>query len=482
MDSHAGPAAAGPPFDLVVRGGAVVSHDRDVRTDLGIRDGRVAAVGGGLGGGLREIDATGLVVLPGLVDVHVHLREPGMTRKEDFASGTRAAAAGGVTTVVDMPNTLPPVETAAGFAEKLALVAPKAHVDFGLYGMLGKTNADEIAGMAAAGAMGLKLFMGQTTGDNPCPDDGAIFTGLRAAAAAGLVVGVHAENDALLRRLSAELRAAGRTDPRAHLEGRPAVVEVEAVTRIVTLAGAAGAQLHIHHLSTAAGLDRVRLLRSLGHRVTVEVLVAHLLLDETAYDRYGNLVKLNPPIRPAGDVAALWRGIAAGDVDIIATDHAPHTAAEQDEQDVWRAHGGFIGVETMLPLLLTEVHRGRLTLPDLVRMCCHTPARTWRLDDRKGHLGVGADADLVLVDPAAPGEIDPGRLHSKHPVTPYAGWPTVGAVRATYLRGELVAKDGQALGAPRGRQLAPAPVTVAPALPATSTAVPAVTATAGSPA
>ncbi|OHV48724.1 allantoinase AllB [Pseudofrankia sp. BMG5.36] len=480
MNSHAGPAAAGPPFDLVVHGGTVVSHDRAVRTDLGIRDGRVAAVGTELGGGLRELDATGLVVLPGLVDVHVHLREPGMTRKEDFASGTRAAAAGGVTTVVDMPNTLPPVETAAGFTEKLALVAPKAHVDFGLYGMLGKANADEIAGMAAAGAMGLKLFMGQTTGDNPCPDDGAIFTGLRAAAAAGLVVGVHAENDALLRRLSAELRAAGRTDPHAHLEGRPAVVEVEAVTRIITLAGAAGTQLHIHHLSTAAGLDRVRLLRSLGHRVTVEVLVAHLLLDDTAYDRYGNLVKLNPPIRPADDVAALWRGIAAGDVDIIATDHAPHTADEQTEVDVWRAHGGFIGVETMLPLLLTEVHRGRLTLPDLVRLCCHTPARTWRLDDRKGHLGVGADADLVLVDPAAPGEIDPGRLHSKHPVTPYAGWPTVGAVRATYLRGELVAKDGQALGAARGRQLAPVPATATgTAAPVTATPIPVAAARAG---
>ncbi|SNQ47978.1 Allantoinase [Frankia canadensis] len=445
-------------FDLVIRGGTVVSADRATRQDLGIRAGQVVAAGTGLSPGRREVDATGLVVLPGLVDVHVHLREPGMTRKEDFRSGTRAAAAGGVTTVVDMPNTLPPVATAAGFTEKLALVAPKAHVDFGLYGMLGQDNADEIAALAAAGAMGLKLFMGQTTGDNPCPDDGAIHAGLRAAAAAGLVVGVHAENDALLRRLGRELRASGRTDPRAHLACRPAVVEVEAVTRIITLASDAGAQLHIHHLSTAAGLDRVRLMRMLGHRLTVEVLVAHLLLDDSAYDRHGNLVKLNPPIRPATDVAALWQGIAAGDVDLIATDHAPHTADEQAETDVWAAHGGFIGVETMLPLLLTEVHRGRLSLPDLVRLCCHTPARTWRIDDRKGHLGIGADADLVLVDPTAAGEVDPGHLHSRHPVTPYAGWPTVGAVRATYLRGELIAEDGRAVGDPTGRQLTPRPL------------------------
>jgi dihydroorotase len=438
-------------FDLVVRHGLVVSHDRSARLDLAVRDGRVVEVGERVGAGAEEIDATGLVVVPGLVDVHVHLREPGMTEKEDFFSGTRAAAAGGVTTVVDMPNTVPPVATAEIFAAKLAAVAPKAHVDFGLYGMLGQDNADEIADLARLGAMGLKVFMGRTTGDNPCPDDAAIFTGLSRARDAGLVVGAHAENDKVLRLLANELRAAGRTDPIAHLESRPSFVEEEAVARFITLARGAGARAHIHHLSTAAGLDLVNAARLRGQDVTCEVLVAHLLLDEDAYARYGNLVKLNPPIRPASDVAALWSALGRDQIDVLATDHAPHTAGEQACTDVWEAPGGFIGVETMLPLMLTEVARGRLSLERLVRMSAWRPAQIWGIADRKGHLGVGADADFNLVDPGAESRITQDRLHSRHPVSPYDGWSTTGAVRATYLRGVPVAKDGQVLGEPLGR-------------------------------
>lgn len=453
-------------FDLVIRGGVVVTPDRRTRADIGVRAGRVAALGDSLPSGKQVIGAHGLLVLPGLVDGHVHFREPGMESKEDFGTGSRAAAAGGVTTVIDMPNTIPPVATAEGFSKKLALVAPKAHVDFGLYGMLGQSNAGEIGAMAAAGAMGLKLFMGQTTGDNPCPDDGAIHAGLRAAAAAGLVVGAHAENNPLLQQFGRELRAAGRLDPRAHLDSRPDLVEVEAVTRIVTLAAATGTEVHIHHLSSGAGLARVRLLRSLGYRVSAEVLVGHLSLNDDAYAKHGNLVKLNPPIRPQRDVTALWEGLRRGDVDLIATDHAPHTAEEQAETDVWRAHGGWIGVETMLPLLLTHASNGWLSVNDIVRLCSYNPARRWGIDDRKGHLGLGADADLVLVDENQPGQINAGRLHSKHPVTPYDGWPTAGAVRATYLRGTLVAHEGEPVGSPTGAHIMPRRAPAVPQAPA----------------
>ncbi len=450
-----GNAATSDALDIVVRGGTIVAADRRFRADIGIRDGRVVAVAEQLRGD-TAIDARGLLVLPGLLDAHVHFRDPGMTYKEDFRSGTRSAAVGGVTTVFDMPNTLPPVATADGLADKIAAVSHKAHVDFGLYGMLGQSNADEIEKLAALGAVGLKLFMGQTTGDNPCPDDGAIFAGLRGAAAAGLVVGVHAENNPLLQQLGRGLRALGRTDARAHLESRPELVEVEAVTRILTLAHSAGTSLHIHHLSTGAGLDRVQLLRSLGHRVSVEALVGHLLLNDGAYDTYGNLVKLNPPIRPQRDVDALWRGLAAGAVDIIATDHAPHSAQEQEECDVWRAPGGWIGVETLLPLLLTQAAAGRMTVSDIVRLCAHNPARIWRVTDRKGALNVGCDADLVLVDEQARGRIKASGLHSLHPVTPFDGVETVGRVVATYLRGELVAAEGEPVGDPHGRQVGPA--------------------------
>ena len=384
-----------------------------MRADLGVANGKVVAVGEGLGQANEEVNASHLVVVPGLVDAHVHMREPGMTEKEDFGSGTRAAAAGGVTTVIDMPNTFPPVATAEIFEAKLDAVKPLAHVDFGLYGMLGQDNAEEIGPMAASGALGLKLFMGQTTGDNPCPDDAAIFTGLRAAKQAGLVVGVHAENDKLLRLLITELRASGRTDPIAHLESRPSFVEEEAIGRVLTLARAAGAQLHIHHLSTSAGLELVKAARSKSQDVTCEVLVAHLLLDDTAYAKYGNLIKLNPPVRPASDVAALWRGLALGQVDILATDHAPHTVDQQSAANVWEATSGFIGVETMLPLMLTEVANGRLSLERLVYVASYKPAAIWKIGDRKGHLGIGADADFNLVDPVAEGAVRADQLHSR---------------------------------------------------------------------
>jgi dihydroorotase-like cyclic amidohydrolase len=194
----------------------------------------------------------------------------------------------------------------------------------------------------------------------------------------------------------------------------------------------------------------------MGHRVSVEVLIGHLLLDDSAYELFGNLVKLNPPVRSRPNVDALWAGIAAGDVDIIATDHAPHSADEQGEPDVWHAHGGWIGVETLLPLLLTQAAAGRLTISDIVRLCSYAPARNWHVGERKGHLSVGADADFVLVDEHAAGVIRQSALHSRHPVTPYDGWPTVGAVRATYLRGRLVAADGEPVGPPGGRPVGPA--------------------------
>src|SRR5882757_285917 len=433
-----------PVPELVVTGGTVVNHD-----------GQITAISDSIDAtGIPTVDARGLLVLPGLVDMHVHLREPGMTEKEDFASGTAAAAAGGVTTIVDMPNTSPPVATADRYVQKLDLVSHKAHVDFGLYGMLDHDNAEEISAMAELGAMGFKLFMGQTTGDNRCPNDAAIFRGLEAAAAADLVVGVHAENDHLLRLFGQRLQASGRTDPRAHLEGRPAFVEVEAITRIVTMATEARVKLHIHHLSTAAGLRRVMDLRAQGHQVSIEALVAHLLLDEDAYDAYGNLVKLNPPIRPAADVDALWEGIARRDVDIIATDHAPHTACEQAEEDVWKAYGGFIGVETMLPLMLTAAAQGKLTVEDIVRLCSYTPATRWSMAT-KGQLAPGCDADFVLVDPTAGVVLDQTSLHSKHNVTPYDGWHLTGKVLATYLRGRPVYEKGDVIGVPTGRQVAP---------------------------
>lgn len=443
-------------FDLIIKGGTLVYETGTVEADIAVRDGRISAVGDSLQGAERTVDARGLHVLPGLVDLHVHFREPGMEYKEDFGTGSLAAAMGGVTTVFEMPNTIPPTATVDAFRSKRELCERHAFVDFGLRAALLPDNEDSIEGLIEVGTCSFKLFMGETVGGYPCPDDGTIFSAFRTAARYGVMVGCHAENNPVLQRLKRELMAAGRTDPRAHPDSRPPYVEQEAVARAAILSSAAGNHLHIHHLSTADGIRAVRWGRELGARITTEVLIGHLLLDDAAYDTYGNLIKLNPPIRPEPHVDALWQAIDNGTVNAIATDHAPHSPDEQARDNVWEAHGGFIGVETLLPLLTTQVAQHRLPLPRMVQLAATNPARIQGVHPRKGSLIVGADADLVLVDMAASYALDPATLHSKDRSTPYAGWPLAGRPVATYLRGQHIIQDGaQVCTEPTGSLLVP---------------------------
>lgn len=442
-------------LDLLVKNGVLATSKGRVRANLGVRNGRIVSVGTELGPAEHEVDAGSLHVLPGLVDMHVHFREPGMEYKEDFVSGSTAAAAGGVTTVFDMPNTDPPASTGQALREKLERIAGRSCVDFGLYGVILQENLEEMQALASEGAIGFKLFMGETTGNNPPPNDGAIFAAFRRSAALGLVVGVHAENDPVLQRLKRELRESGRTDPKAHLDSRPWFVEAEAVCRALTLAEAAGNRLHIHHLSTRQGLEHVTRARRRGVPVSCEVLISHLLLDEGAYERYGNLIQLNPPIRPREHLESLWAALNRSQIDCVATDHAPHSLEEQNRSDVWEGVGGFIGVETLLPLMLDCVSKGWISLERAVQVCSENPARLYGLYPRKGSLEVGADADFVLVDSKASYLLSAENLHSKHPVTPYHGWSVRGRPVATYLRGRCIAREGKVLSPPAGRMLEP---------------------------
>lgn len=415
----------------------------------------IAAVGTDLGTAEQEVDARSLHVLPGLVDVHVHFREPGMEYKEDFSSGSSAAAVGGVTTVVDMPNTDPPTSTGQMLRQKRKLALEKSHVDFGLYGVILQDNLDDLEDLASEGALGFKLFMGETTGKISCPDDGVIFTAFRLAAELGLPVGVHAENDPVLQRLKQELKATKRTDPRAHLDSRPWFVEAEAVSRALFLAEGAGNHLHVHHLSTLQGAKQIARAKQRGLPVSCEVLIAHLLMDEGAYELYGNLVQLNPPIRQREHVEYLWTALNRGQIDCVATDHAPHSTEEQTRENVWEGVGGFIGVETLLPLLLECVSRGKMSLERLVQVSSENPARIYSLYPKKGSLEIGADADLVLVDLQAAYQLDSRDLHSKHPITPYDGWQVRGRPLATYVRGRCVFREGQLVCHPGGEMVKP---------------------------
>ncbi len=444
-------------IDLVIQNGKVVTSEGVLETGIGVDEGIIVVLGSEkhLPEAKKRIDANGLHILPGLVDDHVHFRDPGLTYKEDFESGSRAAAAGGVTTIMDMPNTVPPVATVEALREKLNRADGRSYVDYGIYGVLTEDNLDEIEAMASSGIMGFKVFMGETTGYIRCPDDATLYRQFKKVGDAGLKVGAHAENDLILQHLKAELKAGGRVDPRAHLESRPSFAEHMAVSKALILSEATGCPFHVFHLSTKEALEEVITAKKKELPVTAEVLVSHLLLDDSYYEKLGNLIRLNPPIRNKEHQEALWEGIRHGWIDNIATDHAPHSREEKTRDVVWDAACGFIGVETALPLMLTQVNRGLISLERYVRLVSENPARVWNIYPQKGTIRIGSDADFVLVDLKKEGTLEAEKLYSKDRSTPFDGWRVKGLPRYTILRGNIIMEEGRIKEKPLGKLVLP---------------------------
>ena len=345
--------------DLVIRGGKVVSPDSVIDASVAIKDGVIIAVGddAAMPAARETLDATGLHVLPGAIDVHVHFRDPGYPHKEDFESGTAAAAFGGVTTVFDMPNTIPPTGTAEVLAAKHRIASSKAHVDFGLYGLLGEDTIAHVPDLIAGGVIGFKLYMGNTFGKIPSPSTGAMLEAFEVVAPTGKRISLHAETNSIMERRETRLRHAGRTDPLAHIASRPAVVAVEAVSRAAMLAEWTGARIHILHISSAEELRPLREAKARGVDITGETCPHYLMLSTDDYARFGGVIRVNPPVREARNQEPLWQALADGTIDLIATDHAPHSPEEKTRNDIWTVDCGFPGVETQMPLMLTEVER-----------------------------------------------------------------------------------------------------------------------------
>jgi dihydroorotase len=442
-------------FDLVIRGGTLVTPRATYAADLAVRDAKIAAIGStGSFSAEQTLDAHGRYVLPGVIDEHVHFREPGLEYKEDFRSGSRAAVVGGVTTVLDMPNTLPPTSTAELVLHKRALAETKAYCDFGLYGLLVQDSVEHLAAMARAGVVGFKCFLGRSTGDIGPPDDGRLLEALGIIARLGLRCGFHAENDQILQHGVHELQAGGRTDALAHLDSRPVVAEVEAIQRAALFAATTGARIHIFHLSSAPGLATIEEWRRKGVDITCETTPQHCFLTAEQMGALGSLLRINPPVREAGHGAALLSALVGGRIDAIATDHSPHLRSEKLHSDIWQAVSGFAGVEISLRLFLTyAVRAGRMSLQQLVRATSEGPARAWGLYPNKGCIQVGSDADLTLVDLDVEDVIEERWLHGKNSLTPFEGHRTLGAAVATIVRGQVVMQDGELLGEARGRMV-----------------------------
>jgi dihydroorotase len=441
-------------FDLLVRNGTIVTANTTYAADLAVRAGRIAAIGapGELGTEASQVlDASGRYVLPGVIDGHVHFREPGLEYKEDFLTGSRAAVMGGVTTVLDMPNTLPTTSTAERVLQKRALALGKAYCDFGFYGLLVQDSVAHLRGMADAGVVGFKCFLGRSTGEITPPDDGMLLEGMSIIAELGMRCGFHAENDQIMQHAIAKLRAARRTDPLAHLDSRPVLAEVESIQRVGLFAAHTGTRIHIFHLSSREGLETIEAWRAKGVDITCEVAPHHAFLTSGNMATLGPMLRINPPVREPGHADALLDGLAAGRVTSIATDHSPHLKSEKLHDNIWQAVSGFAGVEISLRLFLTyAVHPGRLSLPQMVRATSEGPARAWDLFPRKGAIALGSDADLTIIDLDVEDTVEESRLHGKNNQTPFEGFRTRGAAVATVVRGQVVMQDGQLMGAPIG--------------------------------
>jgi dihydroorotase len=429
--------------DLVINGGTIVSPDAEYRASIAIKHGLIHAIGApeAMPQAKEVLDARGLHILPGAIDVHVHFRDPGYPQKEDFASGTAAAAFGGVTTVFDMPNTLPTIATPEALAAKHRVAAEKAYVDYGLYAVLGEDSIEHVSGLIDGGIIGFKLYMGNTFGRIPSPSTGAMLEAFEVVAPTGKRISLHAETNSIMERRESRLRAAGRTEPIAHLAARPAVVAVEAVARAAILAEWTGARIHVLHISSAAELRPLAEAKARGVEITGETCPHYLLLSEADYERFGGIVRVNPPVREAPNRQPLWDALMDGTIDMIATDHAPHTPEEKTRNDIWTVDCGFPGVETQMPLMLTEINRGRASIQNYVRWSAEAPAKIWGLYPRKGALTVGSDADIAIVDLNRSWTIDDALIQSRSKISPWHGRQATALPVHTIVRGRFVMKD-----------------------------------------
>jgi allantoinase len=442
--------------DLVIRGGIVVAGDAPHRADVAISDRVISAIGIDLPGGHQEIDADGLHVFPGVIDVHLHFNEPGHESWEGAATGSRALAAGGGTLFFDMPlNSVPCTLDAREFDRKRTALASASVTDFALWGGLTPQSVGQMGELADRGVIGFKAFMCDSgLPEFPRADDATLIRGMEVAARLGLPVAVHAESEELTRALAARH---GTASPEAFLASRPMAAELEAIARALEIARATGARLHLVHVSSGRGVVLAREARSTGVDVSIETCPHYLWFTADDLARLGTLVKCAPPLRNADEQDALWATLLDGSVDIVASDHSP-SEPSMKQCAFGAAWGGIAGVQSTLPVLLDRGHHARhLPLSRIGALLAGNPAERFRIA-RKGVLQVGYDADIALVDLGAESSLRAEELLQRHPLSPYVGETFRGAVRRTLRGGATIVENGRVVAESRGTFVRPGPI------------------------
>jgi dihydroorotase len=432
-------------YDLLLKGATVVNHDGSAPRDIAVKGGRIAALGDFAPSTAGEtVDCRGLHIIPGVIDTQVHFREPGLEHKEDLATGSRAAVAGGVTAVFEMPNTNPPTTTAASLADKLARAHHRMFCDFAFFIGGTRENAGELPELERLpGCAGVKVFMGSSTGSLLVSDDAGLAEILRRIARRA---SFHAEDEF---RLAERRGRQVHDDPTSHPDWRDEEAARLSVERLLRLARAAGKRVHVLHVTSAAEFDLLARHRDVA---SVEVTPHHLtLVAPEAYHRLGTLAQMNPPVRDAAHQGALWRAVRSGLVDVLGSDHAPHSRDEK-ARPYPNSPSGAPGVQTLVPLMLDHVAAGRLTLERLVDLTSHGPARLFQIA-RKGRIAEGYDADLTVVDLAARRTITDDWIESRCGWTPYDGEAVQGWPVGTVVRGHRAMWEGTIADAAEGEAM-----------------------------
>jgi dihydroorotase len=439
--------------DLVLYNGKIYTPKGFVEAGVAIENGRILKIAKetNLPKASSKLNLQGNLVLPGLIDSHVHLRDQKRAHKEDFLTGTAAAAAGGFSLVIDMPNNHPVTMTGQSLKERMKLAENKALVNIAFYSAFPE-SINEIKEIVKEGAVAFKLFLLEKIGGLNIDRDDEVLQAFKKVKENKVPAAVHAEDKAAYENQLKRLLVKNRRDIEAYLEAHSPEVEAKAVQRIIEIAKKSRAHVHFCHISSAQALNLIRRAKRGGVNITCEVTPHHLLLTSRDLKRYGNLALTIPPVRTSKDREALWKALKQGLIDTIGSDHAPHTLEEKKSDSVWEVKPGIAGLETTLPLMLTQVNKGHLTINELVRLQSKRPAEIFHLKGW-GTLSQGHHGDLVVIDVKKEHKIDSSRFLSKARFSPFDGWKVKGVPVKTFVSGRLIMDEGEVVAEPGSGQI-----------------------------